>query len=501
MRTWSVPLHRFWLSDLGWAALGGILGLVFLVSVWSWLSPLPLAVLFRGITRGTPADAFKLTWLFGAGFFTAHLLWLPSSLSSFLGPGALVLSALLIALLATMWGLTAALTRRLLGPATLWGLPLAWTVLDTLRAAGPLGFPWGSLGYAWTPTPLIQMADLGGVALVGLLVALSAAALASGHRGAQLAVASALLLAAAYGLTRPDASDGTFQALLVQGNIDPRRKAAGRQPDELAHYLALTRSRLRTAPADLVVWPETAAPEAPTEPWVRQALAPLPAPLLLGAPTWDRGLRNSVYAVQGGQIRGRQDKRQLVPFGETFPARAALDSLYRAVFSALGLPALTGTVPGEVAEPLAIGRLRAGVLICYESTFPAAARTLVAGGANVLVTVSNDAWFGPSVGAEQHFQMGRVRAIETRRWWIRAGNDGISAAVDPQGKVVARFPRGVAGAFAAPYGLATSQTLFVRWGNWVPVLAGLGLLVLWRRRRGQIRCSPQTTGRSAHPVA
>lgn len=483
MRFWPAPLHPLWRSDVGWAALGGGFGLVFLVSAWSWLSPLPLALLFREVTRRTPADAFKLTWLFGAGFFTAHLLWLPSSLSSFLGPGAVILSALLIALLASMWGLTAALTRHLLGPATLWGLPLAWTVLDALRATGPFGFPWGSLGYAWAQTPLVQVADLGGIALVGLLVALSAAALVSGPRWANGAVLGALLLAGVYSLTRPPTPAGTARVLLVQGNIDPRLKAAGRRTEELTHYLNLTAAGLRAAPVTLVVWPETAAPQAPTAAPVRRALTGVSAPLLMGAPTKDGGLRNSVYAVQAGQTLGRQDKRRLVPFGEFFPARAALDRVYRAVFAGLGLPPLTGTVPGTTTQPLTLGPLRAGVLICYESTFPGVARALVARGANLLVTASNDAWFGPSTGAEQHFQMGRVRAIETRRWWVRAGNDGISAAVSPHGQVMARFPRGVAGAFAAPYGTAETRTLFVRWGNWVPFLAGIGLALMWGRQR------------------
>lgn len=483
MRSWPVPLHGNWRADVFWAALGGGLGTVFLVSVWSWFAPVPLALLFREITRRTPADTFKLTWLFGAGFFAAHLLWLPSSLSGFLGPGAVILSALLIATLAILWGLTAALTRRLLGPATLWGLPLAWTVMDALRATGPFGFTWGSLGYAWAPTPLVQVADLGGIALVGLLVALSAAALVSGQRSGRSAVLGAVLLAAGYGLTRPSPPEGTQQVLLVQGNIDPRLKAAGRRTEELTHYLNLTAAGLRAAPATLVVWPETAAPQAPTTAPVRRALTAVPVPLLLGAPTQDAGLRNSVYAVQAGQPLGRQDKRQLVPFGEFFPARTALGGVYRAVFAGLGLPPLSGTVPGTTTQPLALGALRAGILICYESTFSAVARALVAQGANLLVTASNDAWFGPSSGAEQHFQMGRVRAIETRRWWVRAGNDGISAAVDPQGRVVARFPRGVAGAFTAPYGTAETRTLFVRWGDWAPLLAGIGLALVWSRQR------------------
>lgn len=476
---------------MGWTLLGSLFGVTFLLTPWSALAPLPLAGLFHMIARRTPGQAFRLTWLFGAGFFTTHLLWLPSSLSEFMGAAMLGLGALLMAALAAMWGLTAALTRWALGPATLWGLPLAWTILDALRTLGLFGFPWGSLGYAWAQTPVVQVADLGGIALVGLLVTLSAAALASGNRWGLAAVGSTLLLAGGYGLTRPAASEGQQQVLLVQGAIDPRRKVSGRRPEELEHYLKLTRTGLLAKNANLVVWPETAAPEAPTSLWVRQALASVAPPLLIGAPTAEGGLRNSVYAMQAGQVLGRQDKRQLVPFGEVFPARLALDGLYRAVFRALGLPPLTGTIPGTAAQPLTLGALRAGVLICYESTFPEVARILVARGANLLVTASNDAWFGPSRGAEQHFQMGRVRAIETRRWWVRVGNDGISATVDPQGRVVARFPRGQAGAFLAPYDTATALTLFVRWGNWVPVLAVISLLLLWVRQRGHNRGNPE----------
>lgn len=482
---------RPWVQALIWSGLGGVFGLNFLLTPWSVLAPLPLAALFRMIARRTPVQAFKFTWLFGTGFFTAHLLWLPSSLSDLLGPAMLGLSALLMAALAAMWGLTAALTRWALGSATLWGLPLAWTVLDAFRTLGPFGFPWGSLGYAWVQTPFVQVADLGGIALVGLLVALSAAALASGQRRGLAVMGGVLLLAGGYGVIGPAVPESQQRALLVQGAIDPRLKAAGRRQGELEHYLTLTQKGLLASDADLIVWPETAAPEAPTSPWVAQALTALVPPLLMGAPTQDEGLRNSVYAVKGGQALGRQDKRQLVPFGEFFPARAALSGLYHTVFKALGLPALTGTLPGTVSRPLTLGSLRAGILICYESTFPELARTAVAQGANLLVTASNDAWFGPSSGAEQHFQMGRVRAIETRRWWVRAGNDGISAAVDPRGQVVARFPRGVAGAFAAPYATAETRTLFVRWGGWVPVVAGLGLVLLAGRHRWLARAQSQ----------
>lgn len=460
------------------------LSFAFPPSPLAWLAPLPLAWLFRAVAAPPPRGAFALTLTFAAGFFGVLLLWLPGSLTPLFGPGVAALYPILVGLLALTWAGTAAMTRRVMGPATLWALPFAWTLLDAARALGPFGFTWGSLGYAFAPTPLVQLADLGGLALVGLLVALTAAALADGRPRALLGGAALLSLGLAYGLTRPPDPPGSARALLVQGNIDPRAKAQGRTTDELGRYLTLTRSGLTAGPARLVVWPETAAPAAPTSPAVDRALTALGVPLLLGAPTEEGGYRNSVYAFAGGQVRGRQDKVRLVPFGEFFPGRKALDGVYRALFRALGLPALTGTVPGRTLAPLVVGNLRVGALICYESTFPAFARAQVRRGARVLAVVSNDAWFGPSVGGEQHFQMGRVRAIETRRWLLRAGNDGVTAAIAPSGQVTARLSRGVAGVLPVSFAEAGTWTPYVRWGEWVAALSALVLLGLWLGTRG-----------------
>ncbi|WP_051935627.1 apolipoprotein N-acyltransferase [Deinococcus sp. YIM 77859] len=463
---------------------GAALAFTFPPSPLGALAPLPLALLFRQVASQPPGRAFRLTFAFAASFFTALLLWLPSSLAPWFGPGMAVLYLGLVAWLALGWAAAAALTRRVMGPATLWALPFAWVLLDAARALGPFGFTWGSLGYAFALTPLVQLADLGGVSLVGLVVTLTAAALADGRPRARLGGVLLLVLGTTYGLTRPPDPPGTARALLVQGNVDPRAKTQGRTADELRRYLDLTRTGLAAGPVRLVVWPETAAPAAPTVPEVAGALTALNVPLLMGAPTQEGGYRNSVYAFEAGQVQGRQDKVRLVPFGEYFPGRTVLDGAYRVIFRWLGLPPLSGTVPGRTLAPLPLSGIPVGVLICYESTFPALARALVQRGAQVLAVVSNDAWFGPSVGAEQHFQMGRVRAIETRRWVLRAGNDGVTAVIAPSGRVMARLPRAVAATLPASFGVTARLTPAVRFGEW-PVLLSLFTLVglrLWGGR-------------------
>jgi len=155
-----------------------------------------------------------------------------------------------------------------------------------------------------------------------------------------------------------------------------------------------------------------------------------------------------------------------------------------------GLPLLASTSPGAAPEPLftPLGRLAA--YICYESVFPQVQRRQVADGARLLVLGTNDAWFARGAGAEQHFDMGRLRAIETRRWLLRAGNDGVTAAVDPLGRTVARLERGVAGTLTAPFALETGLTPWVRLGGWTPaalgayLLAALAVLQAIRPREG-----------------
>ncbi|GGO33157.1 apolipoprotein N-acyltransferase [Deinococcus humi] len=259
-------------------------------------------------------------------------------------------------------------------------------------------------------------------------------------------------------------------------------KAQGRSAAEWNLYLKLTRAALAAGPAQLVVWPETASPRAPSEPAALSALQRLNVPMVVGAPGDVPGqVRNSAYGVYG-QVTGRQDKRVLVPFGATLPFEHALGGVYRAVLGGLGMSGYTSTTPGTALTVLPLGALRAGVSICYESVFPALARQAVRAGATVLMVISNDAWFGRGAGAEQHFQMGRLRAIETRRFLLRAGNDGVSAVVDPWGRTVFRAPRGERAAYRVPFDVATGVTPYVKFGEWVLMGSVVTLLALLAAR-------------------
>ncbi len=440
-------------------------------SALGWLAPVPLGLLFRAAADSAPRRAFGITWITAAAMFGVMLSWLPQSLGATLGWGVSLLFPLLAGLLGLGCTVVVAVTRWAAGRWTLWALPLAWVLLDALREEGPLAFPWGGLGYFLSETPLVQVAEWGGVSLLGLLVGAAASAVAAGSWPG-LWVALLWVGALAFGLTRPPEGPGTRPALLVQGAVDPRAKVQADAEQEWRRYLSLTRAAGVTA-GTLVVWPEGAVPWPPPV-GVR---VPAETAVLLGASVGGAVPRNSAFLMQGDAVMGRQDKVHLVPFGEFFPGQARWPGVYRTVFRSLRLPVLVGRVPGEAVGPVELGGFRVGVLICYESVFASQARALVGQGANVLVTPSNDAWFGGSRGAEQHFRMGRVRAVETRRWWVRVGNDGITAVVDPQGLVRARLPRFVPGTLPVAFSVREGVTLNVRWPGWVAWASAIVLLI------------------------
>lgn len=478
-------LRAGWLGDV---LSGAALALLLFLPAVSLLAPLPLAALHRRLARSPDGRAaFQRASAFALAFFALHLAWLPLSMAEVLGPLGGGLTVLVLPAAALTWAAPLALTRWIFGPRTLLALPFVWVSLEALRARGPLAFPWGAPGYALTETPFAQLASLGGVSLLTLLVTVTASALAAlGRRRrpetvvALLGVWSAALFWGWRGV--PAVPPPTRTAVLVQGAIDPRAKAQGRTLEELDVYLGLTRRALSRGPADLVVWPETASPLPASDPRVLGPLLSLGVPAVLGAPGDVPGqARNSAYSVDR-RVTGRQDKRVLVPFGESLPFAGSLKFLYTPVLSRLGMPGYVGVTPGRALNVLPLRDLRAGVSICYESVFPALNRRAVRAGANLLVVISNDAWFGRGPGAEQHFRQGRLRAVETGRYLLRAGNDGVSAVVDPRGRVTFRAPRGERAAYRVRFGVASVRTPFVRYGDWVLTGSGVILLALLGRR-------------------
>jgi apolipoprotein N-acyltransferase len=471
-----------------------------------WFLFLALAPLFIVVaTAERPKAAFWFGFYFAIGFFTLHLFWLPSSLSKDFGGFIWATFPPMILILGCFWGIVTYFSRFLGGQgyATLLLLPPFWLLMEWARTHGPFAFPWGSLGYLWLGTPVAQASDLAGsygLSLLTLIISglLAAPFIQTGEstvgfgirrRGSKawwgIPVSFVLLgLAVVYGLIRLEQPlpelDRTV--LLVQGNTDPLGRMQGTS-DDITVYTTLTKNAVTTLvqPPDLVVWPEGAViGEAARDGLEGDAGAPLRerlqesagnASLITGMSVgeWSGDVYlgyNRVYGLADATITDQYDKIGLVPFGERLPFFNILLPVYRPIYSLFGLAAGT-RVSGELAKPLTISDLTAAVYICYESAFPHIVRQQVRRGGEVLINITNDAWFGSGAGAEQHFLMGTMRAIETKRYLLRAGNDGVTAVVDPHGRTLTRLERHISASLPGEYALMTGQTLYVRWGDWI----------------------------------
>lgn len=482
------------------AILGALLSLALPPTGW-WPLGIVLAGLFAAVANARSGGrAFRLGFWFGVPFFAIYISWLPRSFADLLGPSFWAVFPFLVLALAAMWGaITWAswLASGGGGRRTLLLLPVAWVAVEWARTQGYFAFPWGALGYLWLDTPVAQLASAVGVYGLSLLTTMMAALLAlplvsprtGGYEtgavrlllapaGALVALALAFTLGASLlPLVEAEATQLESSALLVQGNVDAFGRLSGARRDlethvELTRDAVMAREAAGLEPYDLVVWPEGAVLgyelDGPGSGELLDLIggsAPGSSLIVGGRRYEDDRSYNSLFSLRGGEPLGSYDKRYLVPFGERWPFLESLPGLYRAVFSALGLPMLAGTAPGEEPAPLTTGIGEVAAYICYESVFPQVQREQVAKGAELLVLSTNDAWFAHGAGGRQHFDMGRLRAIETRRWLLRAGNDGITAAVDPYGRVTAELERRVAGTLDVDFVLRDDLTAWVRYGH------------------------------------
>jgi apolipoprotein N-acyltransferase len=376
----------------------------------------------------------------------------------------------------------------------------ALVLAEAVRSSFFTGLPWGLLAYAVTPAPLLaQSAAFGGAPLVSALLAGANAALASlldrSHRRIAAAVACAtfalLLLPAARGLDgepglqRADAAPprpGAVRIRLVQGSLpEVWRRDATRIDEAIDRLVGLSRG----VDTHVVAWPESAlsAPLPTNTALLRRRLAAMESPrpsFVIGAPRVGDGdavrLHNSAVVIGPElEIRDHHDKTRLVPFSEYVPTPLRW----------LGVEGWS-EAPGTRLRPLDVAGHRLGVSICYELIFSAVSRDLVRGGAELLLNLSNDEWFGTQRGMEQHFAAAVLRAIETDRPLVRATNTGITAGIDRLGRIVARLPEGTPAALSLDADPRGTRTAFVRFGDWVPwVSAGLLAALLVREPRGQ----------------
>jgi apolipoprotein N-acyltransferase len=455
-------------------------------------------------------------WCFGFGYFLAGLYWVgyaflvDAKTFGWLLPVAV---AGLPAYLALYTGLGLAVARLIWvrGPARILALAAAMTAAEWLRGHLLSGFPWNTYGYALTePLVLAQSVSLTGIwTLTFLCLAICAtpAVIADDkvdtrHPYAPLICGLVVLAAlAGYGAARlwshPTEFVNGVRLRILQPNLQQDDKFNySAKADVMNRYLRL--SDRATGPRSNglrdvthLIWPEAAFPFFLTrEPDALAQIAALLKPsteLITGAvrAASDTNIRdqrafNSVYVIEpDGSIRGIYDKVHLVPFGEYLPFQQLLERL--------GLMQLTkvigGFLPGDRRRPMDIaGAPKMLPLICYEAIFPGAA---VPRGERPgwMVNVTNDGWFGISSGPYQHFQQARMLAIAEGLPLVRAANTGISAVVDPVGRIINSLPLGIEGVLDARLPAAIAPTPYVRYGNYLlgSVLM-LSLLLVGRRR-------------------
>ncbi len=471
------------------------------LSIYSWIC---VGVLLVSIFGARARVAFGCGFLHGLFFCLTSLSWIATVLAVHGGVSRLSGWGLLL-LIAGAWGILtgtfAWIVQRLAAVKGIKmaciGAPFAWVALEFIRAHLPeIGFPWNLLGYpAAANLGFVQLTTVTGIYGLSFVVAAFNALLAWSDAGPAArplrklgglaAAAACIIVAMLVGprlVPRPQAN---HSARAVQLNF-PEEPAYGSNWFATHASQLQEAMRLSLAPSahqpDLLVWPEAPAPFSYQDPQFAKFAGNLASqfghPFLAGAIEWKTAADGAASAHSAlvpynsallfganGQRIFTYDKIHLVPFGEYEPF-----PLIHGVVSSV-----SGEVGGfRKGHSYSVGRLPGGsslgtslgVFICYEAIFPNEVRRFVADGANVLVNISNDGWFGRSAAAQQHLLMARVRAVENRRWLIRVTNNGYTASVDPYGRIFEPLPADVRAGADLPYDFRTERTIYTRFGDW-----------------------------------
>jgi apolipoprotein N-acyltransferase len=494
------------------AASGAALSLSFTglyLSIYSWFC---VGILLFSLFGAQPRVAFACGFLHGLLFVLTSLPWIATvltvhgGLSVAGGWGLLLLMAMAWGILTGgfAWGVQR-LFRRSVELACI-GAPFLWVTFEFARAHLPeISFPWNLLGYpAAANLGLVQLTTITGIYGLSFLAAgfnallawtIASTALTPRGRIARAAAPTAfLLIAALAGPRLVPRSQAHHFARAVQLNFPETDsfpadwfQAHAADLDEIARISLASAAEK----PDLLVWPEAPAPFSFQDSQFAKIASALAIrfgnPFLAGSIEWKSPVDPSDAAPHGsllpynsallfdaqGQRAFVYDKIHLVPFGEYEP----FPLIHRVVSS------VSGEVGGfHKGNKYVVGRLPQGdtfgVFICYEATYPGEVRRFAANGAQLLINISNDGWFGRSAAAEQHLRMARVRAVENRRWLVRSTNNGFTVSVDPYGRVFEPLRPDVRAAADLPYDFRTDETIYTRFGDWFAWLCVLVSVIL-----------------------
>lgn len=506
--------------NIGLIATGMANTLTFAPYDYFFVSWLTLAVLVFSIAQvaDKPKKAFKYGLCYGLGWFGAGISWVHVSIDTFGGLpliASLALMALLVAYLAIYPAFACYLTTRFSPKLAIWPLSFAgfWFISEWLRSFMLTGFPWLSLGYGQFTSPLIDLAPIIGeigitfvLCIIGsclALIAISLKAQNSGDKRLNIIVAASLIVIALISAQLVPTQwakplNSSKDVLLVQGNIAQsiRWQPENDWPNMLKH-LDLTRPHYDEV--DLIIWPEAAIPIL--EPLAQEELHNLNqvaaqnhTAVITGIIDYHSDTKTVYNTLITLGIRNPEDtkgayyymhqnrytKHHLLPVGEFVP----FEDFLRPLAPIFDLP-MSSFTRGEKIQPnLRANGINLAPAICYEIIFPRLLRQNIKDETDIILTVSNDAWFGDSIGPHQHMQIAQMRALEFGRPVVRATNNGVTAVTDHTGQITAKLAQFEADVLKTKVELVTGKTPYLEHGDkpmWlVNLLILLGVLVWWK---------------------
>jgi apolipoprotein N-acyltransferase len=496
-------------------------------AVLAWCGMVPLLVV---IIRANPLSVFLLSFACGAAFFLGLFNWIR------IVPAYTPLHHLLLAVYLgsffAVFGLVTAVIRRRAGVSTaLWVAPFIWVPLEFLRSnSGFLALPWGLLGHTqYSSLWPLQLASVAGVYGISFLIVMVNAAIAglfhiflpmAFNRFSRavdrterrnitvfsvttLCLLVAVLLSGRAVLNRP--VDGKpIKLALVQGNIRQSEKWDPKNASAIMKvYSVLTRKAARTAP-DLIVWPESATPRSIVVDrrilnQVQELAQEAGAHMLIGSSSLQKfNLKrpekakyvNSAFLIEpisGKRPDQRYDKIRLFPFGEYLPYKDRLP------WSAIGVPIIDNYIAGRDFTLFKLSGVRIAVPICWENLFSGMVRKFARNGAQLIINLTNEAWFGDTTAPYQFLAMNVFRAVETGLYVVRCANTGISCIIDPRGRITGRVRDSdgkdvlVSGILSGEVAARDAVTVYYRYGDWLvwlctAVASGILLVSLYRKK-------------------
>jgi apolipoprotein N-acyltransferase len=478
---------------------------------WVAVTPLLIAILrarqpqtlqLRAGTKllpASPMQAFVLGYVCGILWYAGTCYWIYSVMHQYggvntpAGIGILILFCFYLAIYHGVFGLLVSLLaeRSPFNPRALLLSSVVWVAVELARTR-ITGFPWGLLGTTQVDNiPLARLASLTGVYGLSFEIMLVNAALAAAflvqrekRKRLLLATVLAAMILQAGSLIPMPAIPADHGALLVQANVPILEGSNWTKEyfnDTLRDLAEISLSPPAGPHPDLIVWPESPAPFYNSDPLFRDPVSNVARQSNAWLLTGSLGIRNATATPDqateiynsaslvspSGEWVSRYDKVHLVPFGEYVP--------FKQIFSfAGGLTKEVGDFSrGTSRAPLDAGGTKLGTFICYESIFPDEIRQFASNGAQVLVNISNDGWYGDSGAYAQHLKQSRMRAVENNRWLLLDTNTGLTAAIDPNGSIVASAPRKTRTALRAPYALSSATTFYARHGDWFAYLCAI----------------------------